>query len=471
MSDTNKISGMVAWAFMHLFWDLFYILGVFVAMFALDWRLALMVLIIVPVIATVTMLFKGKLLTVHRRVRRINSDITRKYNEGITGAMTSKTLVIEDKNCADFSRSTAEMYRAALHATQLNALMIPIIMLATSAALSIVLVRGGNQVLGGALDLGILSAVISYAVVLLDPVQQCASLFSEMIATQANVERVLKLLDEPYSVSDSPAVEALYGDSFQPKRENWPPIRGDIEFRHVWFKYPDGEDWVLEDFCLKIPAGTNVAIVGETGAGKSTLVNLICRFFEPTRGQILIDGVDYRERSQLWLHSALGYVLQSPHLFSGTIRENIRYGKLSATDEEIYAAARAVCADQVAERLEKGYDSDVGEGGSLLSTGEKQLISFARAILADPPIFILDEATSSIDTETEFLIQKAISNILEGRSSFLIAHRLSTIRRADLILVVHDGKIVEQGDHHTLLAQKGRYYALYSTMLDGAAEL
>ena len=470
MSDTNKISGMVAWAFMHLFWNLFYILGVFVFMFALDWRLALTVLAIVPAIAAITMLFKGKLLTVHRKVRQVNSDITRKYNEGISGAKTSKTLVIEEKNCEEFSRSSSEMYRSALRATRLNALMIPVIMLAASAAVSIVLVRGGGQVLGGGLDLAVLSAFISYAVVLLDPVQQCAGLFSEMIATQANVERVLKLLDRAYDITDSPEVEEVYGSTFDPKPENWPAIRGDIEFKNVWFKYPDGEDYVLENFSLKIPAGTNVAIVGETGAGKSTLVNLVCRFFEPTQGQILLDGVDLRQRSQLWLHSNLGYVLQNPHLFSGSILENIRYGKLDATDAEVFAAAKAVSADLVAGRMEKGYDTDVGEGGDLLSTGEKQLISFARAIIADPPIFILDEATSSIDTETELLIQNAIGNILEGRTSFLIAHRLSTIRRADLILVVHEGKIVEQGNHQSLMEKRGSYYALYSAMMDDEAD-
>ena len=219
---------------------------------------------------------------------------------------------------------------------------------------------------------------------------------------------------------------------------------------------------MLSHFNLKIPAGTTVAIVGETGAGKSTLVNLACRFFEPTSGQILIDGRDYRERSQLWLHSAIGYVLQSPHLFSGSVRENIRYGRLDATDEEIEAAARAVSADRVVARLENGWDSDVGEGGDKLSTGEKQLISFARAVLADPRIFVLDEATSSIDTQTEQLIQDAIEHILTDRTSFLIAHRLSTIRRADLILVVHDGRIVEQGTHRELLMKKGYYHELYS---------
>jgi ATP-binding cassette subfamily B protein len=219
-----------------------------------------------------------------------------------------------------------------------------------------------------------------------------------------------------------------------------------------------------------VAAGTYAAIVGETGAGKSTLVNLVCRFFEPTGGSILIDGRDYRDRSQLWLHSALGYVLQSPHLFTGTIRDNIRYGRPEAADEEVEAAAKIVHADQVISRLEKGYDTEVGEGGDRLSTGEKQLISFARAVLADPRIFILDEATSSVDTEMEMILQHAISRLLEGRTSFVIAHRLSTIRGADIILVVRDGKIIERGTHRELMAKPGHYQELYTRQFEEEAE-
>ena len=263
-------------------------------------------------------------------------------------------------------------------------------------------------------------------------------------------------------VIDSEEVIQKYGDSFEPKKENWEELYGDITFEDVSFMYPDGEEYVLEHFNLHVPQGTNVAIVGETGAGKSTLVNLVCRFFEPTSGRILIDGRDARERSQLWLHSNIGYVLQTPHLFSGSVLENLRYGNPEATMEEIEAAVRSVSAEGVIARLENGYDSDVGEGGDLLSTGEKQLISFARAILANPRIFVLDEATSSIDTVTEKLIQDAIANLMKGRTSFVIAHRLSTIRQADLILVVQDGKIVEQGTHKELIEKQGAYYHLYT---------
>ena len=271
----------------------------------------------------------------------------------------------------------------------------------------------------------------------------------------------MTLLETKPDIQDTAEVEKKFGDNFHPIKENWPGLRGDVEFSHVDFCY-NGGDLLLSDFNLKIAAGETVALVGPTGAGKSTVVNLICRFYEPTAGEIKIDGVNYRERSQLWLQSHLGYVLQEPRLFSGTIRENIRYGRLEATDAEVEEAARLVHADSFIQKMEKGYDTDVGEGGNRLSTGEKQLISFARAILADPSIFVLDEATSSVDTQTEQVIQQAIARVLKGRTSFIIAHRLSTIRTADRILVIQDGKIAEMGTHQQLLAKKGFYYQLYT---------
>ena len=281
-----------------------------------------------------------------------------------------------------------------------------------------------------------------------------------------NIERVTNLLATESDVKDTPEVIEKYGDCFHPKKENWEPLAGRVTFDDVTFRYPDGDVNVLEHFNLEVPEGSNVAIVGETGAGKSTIVNLVCRFFEPTSGRILIDGVDARERSQLWLHQNIGYVLQTPHLFSGTVLENLRYGKPDATMEEIDKAVKTVCADRVIEKLEKGYDTDVGEGGDLLSTGEKQLISFARAILCDPRIAILDEATSSIDTLTERWIQEAIDQLMEGRTSFVIAHRLSTIRKADVILVVDEGKIVERGSHAELMKKRGFYYNLYTRQFE-----
>ncbi len=460
MNDTGKIAGLIAWNFVDLLWALTYVLGVFVAMLFLNWKLALIIMLVVPAIALLTYYFQNRILKWNRQVRKINSRITSAYNEGIMGAKTAKSLVVEEKTYGEFQEITGEMRTASIRAARLSAVYLPLVLFCGSLATAIVLARGGMQVFEHAMLIGTLSAFTTYAVGIFEPIQQMARNLAEFISAQANIERVTGLLDEKPQVVDSPEVTEKYGDSFFPKKENWEPIRGDIEFRDVSFHYPDGKEEILSHFNLKIPAGTNVAIVGETGAGKSTLVNLACRFFEPTGGQILIDGKDYRERSQLWLHSSLGYVLQNPHLFSGSVMENIRYGRLDATDEEVIAAARAVHADQVVEKMELGYQSDVGEGGDRLSTGEKQLISFARAVLADPRIFVLDEATSSIDTQTEQLIQQATDKILKGRTSFLIAHRLSTIRNADLILVVKDGKIIEQGRHLELLEKKGYYYQL-----------
>ena len=462
MSDTNRIASMIAWNLTDILWALFYVFGTFAAMLILNWRLALVVILIVPVIAVLTWYFQNRILHWNRKVRKLNSKITGAFNEGITGAKTSKTLVIEDQNTASFRELTESMRVAGVRAARLNAVYIPLVLFCSTMAVAIVLLRGGHMVLDQVLEIATLSTFTTYAVGIFEPIQMTAANIAEFISLQASIERVTGLMDEVPQVQDTPEVLEKYGDVFSPKRENWEPLNGDIEFRDVTFRYPDGGENVLEHFSLKIPAGTTVAIVGETGAGKSTLVNLACRFFEPTAGQILIDGRDYRERSQLWLHENIGYVLQSPHLFSGSVRENIRYGRLDATDAEVEAAAKAVSADTVVAKLEHGWDSQVGEGGDKLSTGEKQLISFARAVLADPRIFVLDEATSSIDTQTEQLIQNAIDHLLQDRTSFLIAHRLSTIRKADLILVVRDGKIVEQGTHQELLRQHGYYHDLYS---------
>lgn len=462
MNDTGRIATLIGWNVSDLLWAVLYMAGSYIAMLFLNWKLAVLVLLVVPVIVLLTGYFQNRILKWNRRVRKLNSRITGAFNEGITGAKTSKTLVIEEQNAASFQDLTGEMERSGVRSARLSAIYVPLILFLSTLATALVLVRGGFLEREGLLLLGTLSAFFSYATGLFEPIQQTARNLSEFISLQASLERVLGLLEEEPQVTDAPEVTKAYGDAFHTRPENWPPIHGDITFEDVSFRYPDGTEDVLSHFDLHIPAGTTVAIVGETGAGKSTLVNLACRFFEPTGGRVLIDGVDYRERSQLWLHSSLGYVLQTPHLFSGTVMENIRYGRLDATDEEVYAAARAVSADTVVEKLEQGYDTQVGEGGDRLSTGEKQLISFARAVLADPRIFVLDEATSSIDTETEQLIQRATARLLEGRTSFLIAHRLSTIRQADLILVVKGGKIVEQGTHRDLLAKKGYYHDLYA---------
>ena len=468
-SDTERIAGTAAWSLVDIFWSLLYVAFSFAVMFLLDWKLALFILLIVPLIAAATVFFQGRILAANREIRAANSRITGAFNEGITGARTSKVLVIEEENGKAFRGLTKSMYAASVRSAMLSATFVPIVLLCGSCATAIVLARGGWLTQQGLMEFGTLSAFISYAIGIFEPIQQIARIFADFISVQASIERVTDLLERRPTVTDSPAVVAKYGDAFHPRRENWEKISGNVEFRDVTFRYPDGGENVLEHFSLKVPAGMTVAVVGETGAGKSTIVNLACRFFEPTGGEILIDGRDSRERSQLWLHSGIGYVLQDPHLFSGTVRENIRYGRLDATDAEVEAAAKLVSADRIVAKLEKGYDTDVGEGGDRLSTGEKQMISFARAVLADPPIFVLDEATSSVDTETEQLIQNAIRRMLKGRTSFIIAHRLSTIRRADLILVVSGGKIVERGTHRELLAAKGSYWNLYTRQFEEEA--
>ena len=462
MSDSGLIGEAVSWRMMNLVWNGFYVAGVFVVMLIINLRLALIILLLVPVAVLLMIWFQRKLLYYNRKIREINSKITGNYNEGITGARTIKVLGVEEKMIGDFTKETQNMRRTSIREAHFSALFISTVAMMSALTLSLVLWQGGRLTMEGLMMIGTLSVFMSYALELLEPIQSIIETLSAFIAIEANIERVTRLLAEESDVTDTPEVIEKYGDAFRPKRENWEELEGEIEFRDVSFRYPDGDEYVLTDFNLKVPAGTNVAIVGETGAGKSTLVNLVCRFYEPTKGQVLIDGRDARARSLLWLHSNIGYVLQSPHLFSGTVRENLRYGKPDATDEEIMEALRIVSAESVLAKMEKGLDTDVGEGGGMLSTGEKQLLSFARAILADPRILVLDEATSSIDTVTEKAIQNAIAAVIKGRTSFVIAHRLSTIVDADVILVVKGGKIIGRGTHEELMRQKGYYYELYT---------
>ena len=460
MSDTGSIGSVIAWDSYGAASNLLYVVMSLAIMFSLDAILTLCVLALVPVIVPVMIYFHKIQTKYNRKVRETNSLITGGFNEGITGVETTKTLVVEDKLDESFFKNTKEMKRQSVKLGHHRSTFMAITSFIVSAAVAIVLWYGGVITVKGVMVIGTLSVFMTYAQGIVESVQFVAEALSDLVTIKVNIERYSALMETQTDVTDSPEVVEKYGDSFNEKRENWEPLSGEVEFKDVTFRYPDGDENVLEHFNLKVGRGTMVAIVGETGAGKSTLVNLVCRFFDPTEGAVLIDGRDARERSVQWLHSNIGYVLQVPHLFSGTVRENLLYGKPDATQEEMEEAVKSVNAERVIERL-GGYDAQIGEGGNTLSTGEKQLLSFARAILADPAIFILDEATSSVDTITENLIQQAIDKLMQGRTNFVIAHRLSTIRNADIILVVHDGKIIERGTHDELIKQRGTYFDLY----------
>ena len=460
MSDSEKIGGIVVWDGNHGLRHIVYVAGAVCVMFSINAYLALCVLAVVPLITLATALFQRKLIKLNRKEREINARITAGFNEGITGAPTTKSLAIENRLDEDFFRNTAEIKKKSVQLVHYRSLFFSLITFASSAALAAVLWYGGIITAEQVIGIGTLSVFMTYAQGMVAPVQWATGAIADLISVKVNLERITALLNED-GAPDAPEIVEKYGDGFDHKRENWEKIDGDVEFENVSFRYPDGGGYVLENFNLKVKRGSSVAIVGETGAGKSTLVNLLCRFYEPTSGRILIDGKDVRERSCGWLHANIGYVLQSPHLFSGTVRENLLYGKEDATEEELLAAVKSVNADKVIEKLENGLDSHVGEGGGTLSAGEKQLLSFARAILADPSLFILDEATSSIDTLTEKLVQGAVEKLMSGRTCFIIAHRLSTVKNADVILVVSDGKIIERGNHKELLAMRGHYYNMY----------
>jgi ATP-binding cassette subfamily B protein len=469
-SDTARLSDTIAWGLVDFVWGLTMMIGIACVMLVINWKLALLSLSVMPIVAILSIFFQEKMLKVYRKVRKTNSKITGSFNEGISGAKTTKTLVREEKNLDEFKVITKDMYSSSVQAAIFSAIYLPLVLTLGSIGTAIALWYGGKGVLLQTLSYGTLVLFIQYTIQFFEPVRELARIFAELQSAQASAERIFSMIETEPEIVDSEAVIEKYGDSFSGVRESWPHIDGNITFKNVSFSYKNGEK-VLENFSLDVKAGETIALVGETGSGKSTIVNLACRFYEPTEGQVLIDGVDYTQMPIAWLQSNLGYVLQTPHLFSGTIKDNIRYGKLNAKDEEIIKAAKMVNAHDFISKLENAYDNEVGEGGNRLSTGEKQLISFARAILANPRIFVLDEATSSIDTETEHIIQDAIQTVLEGRTSFIIAHRLSTIRSADRILVIRDGEVTEQGSHKQLMKQKGYYYRLYTNQFMEEQEL
>lgn len=460
-SDINKLSETISWGLVDFVWGITMMVSIIIVMFSLNVKLALITLSVIPPLAIVSIYFQEKILMAYRKVRKFNSKITGAFNEDISGAKTTKTLVREEENLNEFTKLTNEMRDSSIKAVTISSLYLPIVLLLGSIGTALALNFGGKAVMLKAISYGTLVAFINYTIQFFEPVRELAAIFAELQSAQASAERIFSLIDEDLEIEDTIEVVNKYGDFFNPKKENWPEIKGEIEFKNISFSYKKDEK-ILDDFNLHVNPGDTIALVGETGSGKSTIVNLLCRFYEPNDGEILIDNTDYRKRPQIWLHENLGYVLQSPHLFSGTIIDNIKYGNLEADKLDIIKASKLVNAHDFIIKLENGYDTQVGEGGSLLSTGQKQLISFARAVLRNPKIFILDEATSSIDTETEKIIQDTIHKVLKGRTSFIIAHRLSTISNADKILVIKEGKIIESGNHNELLTKKGYYYRLYT---------
>jgi ATP-binding cassette subfamily B protein len=455
-SDSERIAQLVTWGMLDVTWGALNILTSLAFMLSINWRLALIVLAVVPLLLVVAAQFRKRILAEFRRARRINSKIVGAYNENITGVRVVKALCREEENLREFSQLSSEMYRASYRAAWLSALFLPAVQIIGATAVGCILAATGLRLDWGGLTIGGLQAFVSYVTFMLWPVQDLARVYAEMQHAIASAERVFSLIDAVPEVHDRP-------DAFDPGT-----IRGEIEFYHVDFYYEPDQP-VLRDFCLTVQPGEKIALVGPTGGGKTTIVNLLCRFYEPRRGVIRINGVDYTRFTLHAIQSRIGVVLQTPHLFSGTVRENIRYGRLDATDEEIEQAARLAGAHDFIVTLEHGYDEEVGEGGNRLSVGQKQLISLARAVLAQPEVFVMDEATSAVDTLTEALIQRGMERLMEGRTSFLIAHRLSTIRRADRILFIENGQIVEMGTHAELLRQRGRYYRLYTQQFQQAA--
>ena len=451
-TDTTKLAEIIAWGLVDVVWGTTLMSGIAIVMLIMNARLALVVLAVVPFLAWISKKFQVIILRSYREVRKTNSRITASFNEGIMGAITSKTLVREDQNTQEFRLLSDSMFNASFRAAVQSALYLPLVQIGSMVGTGLAVWNGGSGVIAGDVTYGTLVMFLSYAGFFFIPIQEVARIFAELQNAQASAERVISLIETTPEIEDKSA-------NGQPPAQS---LQGAVRFADVTFTYKKGQR-VLKNFNLDVKQGEALALVGETGGGKSTIVNLVCRFYEPTTGQILIDGREYSEYPLRWLQSNFGVVLQSPHLFSGSIRDNIRYGRLDATDEEVQRAAEIVHAHRFIEQLDEGYETAVLEGGSNLSTGQKQLLSLARALLANPPILIMDEATSAVDTETEQLIQAAIEQVVSRRTSFIIAHRLSTIRNADRILVIHQGKIIESGSHQDLLTARGHYHELYTT--------
>ncbi len=462
-SDTRRLASIISWGVLDITWSLFFMVFTVSILFMYEWRLALVVVALLPILIVIALLFRKKVLLLNRKARFHNSELTALFNESFLGATTTKSLAIEDELSSEFSTGAAQMKKASVRAMFVSVLFSSTLLSASYSVVALIIALGGSFVFSGKIaDPWVLYVFIRATMNFFEPVLNLTRFMNDLQVAQASAERVIALIQTEPDLDDTHEVKDVYGDLFNYYTANWEALNGDVVFNDVSFYYKKGEQ-ILSNFNLTVQAGQSVALVGHTGSGKTTIVNLFARFYEPQSGEILIDGVDYRKRSLAWLHTKLGYVLQMPELFSTSIKENIRYGKLNASDEEVIAASKAVGLHDFVNTLENGYETFVGEGGSFLSVGQKQLISFARAIIADPRILILDEATSSIDSEAEYYIQQATAKLLKGRTSFIVAHRLSTIVSSDIIVLLDKGKVIEQGTHSELLAKRGHYFALYKS--------
>ena len=451
INDVGVLRDFVIWTFVAVARDLFTLGGIVVTMLLMNWKLSLISFAVLPIMAIITFAFRKQQRNNYRRSRMAISWVNSVLAENINGVRVVQSFSREDTNYGYF-RDVVNNFNlnSNLTAARLVAIFFPMVDLLGKLAMALVIIAGGTALLGETVTPGMLVAFVLYIERFFDPIRDLSNRYDGLMTTMASGERILSLLNAPVEVKDAPDAETL------------PPIKGDVQFDNVSFHYSDDDQLVLNGINLNIPAGETVALVGKTGAGKTTIIKLLSRFHDPTSGRVLVDGHDLSRVTQSSLREQMGIVLQDPFLFSGTVRENIRFGRLDATDEEVEAAAAAIGADEFIRQMRKGYETPVEEGGTILSVGQRQLISFARALLADPRILILDEATSSVDTQTELIIQEALNRLLKGRTSFVIAHRLSTVVNADRIVVVHDGQVVEQGKHQELLEKQGMYYNLYS---------